>query len=299
MGISPLHSRIQAINEFPTAKTRGELQRFSGMINYYHRFMPGIAFKLAPSHVASAGRGKEITWTPQCQQAFEEAKIARCSSTLLLHPRPDAKTSITAHASDSAIDAQIEQWQKGRWVPLAFFSRKVSAAEHKYSAFDRELSGVYQAVKHFRHFVEAKPFTVYTDHKPLTYALSSTAERSPCQTRQLTFISEFTADIQHIRGKHIVVADALSRINNVTMPTIDFQQLAADQENSSEIHAYRTAISDLVLQDIPFHGISLLCDVSLGKPRPVIPREWTYRVFDAEHSLAHAEKQSSKNVANY
>ena len=36
------------------------------------------------------------------------------------------------------------------------------------------------------------------------------------------------------------------------------------------------------------HGISLLCDVSLGKPRPVIPREWTYRVFNAVHSLALA-----------
>ena len=109
-GISPLPSRIQAINEFPTPKTRRELQRFLGMINYYHRFMSGIAFKLTPLHVASAGRGKEITWAPQCQQAFEEAKIALSSSTLLHHPRPDAESSITVDASDSAISgAQIEQ----------------------------------------------------------------------------------------------------------------------------------------------------------------------------------------------
>ena len=51
-----------------------------------------------------------------------------------------------------------------------------------------------------------------------------------------------------------MVADALSPINNVTMPITDFQQLAANQENSSEILAYRNAISDLVLQDIPFHA---------------------------------------------
>ena len=121
--------------------------------------------------------------------------------------------------------------------------------------------------------MEAKPFTVYTDHKPLTYALSSTVERSPRQTRQLSFISEFTTDIQYIRGKHNVVADALSRINTVAMPAIDFQKLAADQANSDEIHAYRTAISNLVLQDIPFQRVYLLCDVSQGKPRPVIPRE--------------------------
>ena len=28
--------------------------------------------------------------------------------------------------------------------------------------------------------------------------------------------------------------------------------------------------------------------MSLGKPRPVLPKEWTYRVFQAIHSLAHA-----------
>ena len=57
-GIFPLPSRIQAINEFPTPQSRGEFQRFLVMTNYYHLFLPGIAFKLAPLHVASAGRGK-------------------------------------------------------------------------------------------------------------------------------------------------------------------------------------------------------------------------------------------------
>ena len=39
------------------------------------------------------------------------------------------------------------------------------------------------------------------------------------QQRQLSFISEFTTDIQHISGKDNVVADCLSRasINNITL----------------------------------------------------------------------------------
>jgi len=64
---------------------------------------------------------------------------------------------------------------------------------------------------------------VYTDHKPLIFALSSTAERFLRQARQLSFITEFTTDIQYIQGKHNVVADALSRINAVTSFAIDFQ----------------------------------------------------------------------------
>ena len=286
-GIRPLTSRIQAIKEFPIPQTRGELQRFLGMINYYHRFLPRIAPKLAPLHAASAGRGKNISWTPQCQRAFEDAKSALSDCTLLYHPRPDAKTSITVDASDSAIGAQLEQLQRGRWVPIAFFSRKLSATEKSYSAFDRELLGSYEAIKHFRHFVEARPFTLYTDHKPLTYALPSASERSPRQARHLSFIAEFTSDIQYIRGKHNVVADALSRIQAVTTPAIDLYQLAVDQTNSEEIEAYRTSITGLELQDVPFQEVSLLCDVSLGKPRPVVPRSWTYRIFEVIHSLAH------------
>ena len=128
---------------------------------------------------------------------------------------------------------------------------------------------------------------MYTDHKPLTYALLSASERSPRQARHLSFIAEFTSDIQYIRGKHNVVADALPRIQAVRTPAIDLYQLAVDQTNSEEIEAYRTSITGLELQDVPFQNVSLLCDVSLGKPRPVVSRSWTYRVFQAVHSLAH------------
>ena len=157
-------------------------------------------------------------------------------------------------------------------MPIAFFSRKLSTTEKNYSSFDRELLGSYKAIKHFRHFVEARPFTLYTDHKLLTYALPSASERSPRQARHLSFIAEFTSDIQYIRGKHNVVVDALSRIQAVTTPPIDLYQLAVDQSNYEENEAYRTSITGLALQDVPFRDVSLLCDVSLGKPRPVVPR---------------------------
>ena len=158
----------------------------------------------------------------------------------------------------------------------------------KYSTFDNELLAAYQAVRHFRNFVEGKPFTFYTDHKPLTFALSNNADRSPCQSRHLSFIAQFTSDMRHVKGKFNVVADTLSRINAITLPLVDFRQLANDQAASQEIAAYRTSITNLFLRDMSLGDVSLLCDMSLGKPRPVFPKEWIYRVFQAIHSLAHA-----------
>jgi hypothetical protein len=53
---------------------------------------------------------------------------------------------------------------------------------------------------------------VFTDHKPLTYALRRQAEHwTARQQRQLSFIAEFTSDLQHVAGESNVVADVLSR----------------------------------------------------------------------------------------
>ena len=165
---------------------------------------------LAPLHAQTSGKGQSITWSNDCQVAFESVKEALSHVTLLHHPRPDAQTSLTVDASSTALGAQLEQRKGKDWQPIAFFSRKLSSAEVKYSAFDHELLGAYAAIKHFRHFLEGREFTLYTDHKPLTTAVSSQSDRSPRQTRHLSYISEFTTDIQHVQGKHNVVADALS-----------------------------------------------------------------------------------------
>ena len=286
-GIQPLPSRVEAIAKFPVPTTRAALQRFLGMINYYHRFLPGIAATLAPLHEAVHGRGPDISWTDDCQSAFDKAKSALISATLLHHPRTDAKTSITVDASNKAIGAQLEQRQHGHWVPIAFFSRKLSPAEQKYSAFDRELLAAFSAIKHFRHFVEGRSFTLFTDHKPLTYVFGNDVDRSPRQTRHLSFIAEFTTDVQHVKGKFNVVADSLSRIDAVALPTIDYQALASDQAASEEIAAYKTAVTSLVFEYVPFRGVPVLCDISTGTPRPVIPRKWTRPVFESIHCLSH------------
>ena len=123
------------------------------------------------------------------ESAFAAAKVALSKTTLLSHPGKDAETSLTVDASDVAMGGVLEQKIGGRFRPIAFFSKKLSPAEKKYSAFDRELLGIYCAIKHFRNFIEGRCFTVFTDHKPLTTVMSSQTERSPRQTRHLSFIS--------------------------------------------------------------------------------------------------------------
>ena len=59
---------------------------------------------------------------------------------------------------------------------------------------------------------EDRQFQLWTDHRPLTYALSRCTDAwTPRQQRQLSYIAEYTADIQYVPGVENVVADTLSR----------------------------------------------------------------------------------------
>jgi hypothetical protein len=151
--ISPLPSRVEAIVNVPVPTSKVELQRFLGMINFYRRFMPLLAAKLNPLYKATACKGPSITWTADCNVAFATAKTALATATLLHHPDLSVPTSVTVYASGAGLGAELAQLQAGIWRPICFFSRKLSSAETKYSAFDRELLAIYEAIKYFRHHV--------------------------------------------------------------------------------------------------------------------------------------------------
>ena len=70
---------------------------------------------------------------------------------------------------------------------------------------------MYLAVKKFRYSIEGRKFTLFTDHRPLTFVFNNVSVRwSPRQQRHLCFVAEFTTDVRYVPGADNVVADALS-----------------------------------------------------------------------------------------
>lgn len=294
-GIIPLPDKVKAILEFQPPSTVKGLQEFTGMVNFYHRFIPAAAKHMQPLYQIFSKKSKNssqtIQWTDLLLQAFNNTKYALADATLLIHPHPDAPTALTVDASNTAIGGVLEQQINDTWRPLAFFSRQLRPPEQKYSAFDRELLAVYLAIRHFRYFLEGREFVAYTDHKPLTYAMSRLSDPwSARQQRHLSFISEFTTNIQHLPGKANVVADTLSRcFVNSLVADIDYEAMAKDQETDLAVQSFRKAGTALKLEDVPFgdRGATLLCDGSTGQWRPIVPEKWKRKVFLAVHELSH------------
>ncbi|GBM49177.1 Transposon Ty3-G Gag-Pol polyprotein [Araneus ventricosus] len=73
---SPVEAKIQAIVNFPAPKTKTEIRRLIGMIGYYSRYIKDYPKIVEPLTNALRGKNKreQITWTPECQKAFDTIK---------------------------------------------------------------------------------------------------------------------------------------------------------------------------------------------------------------------------------
>ena len=213
-GITPLPDKVEAIRATKPPTTVKELQRFLGMVGYYRKNIRAASTHLDFLFTALEGNPKKLNWTPECQQSFESTKEALAKSALLHHPRPNATLALTTDASKVALGGVLEQRGKNGWEPLAFFSARLRGTQREWPPFDRELLAAFRSIRHFRHMLEGRRFTLYTDHQSLVPALAKKTEpHTARQTYQLSNIAEYTTDIRYLRGKANVVADALSRPN--------------------------------------------------------------------------------------
>ena len=161
-GISPLASAVDAIVNFVRPEKQRASRRYLGMINYYHRFIPNCGDKLTPLNqlLTAANEGHtrlspksnfDLKWDESANSVFIESKQILANATLLVHPDHTAPLNITLNASDFAVGDVLQQYINNVWQPLSFFSKKLTPAGIRYSAFDRELLAVYATIRHFRH----------------------------------------------------------------------------------------------------------------------------------------------------
>ncbi len=94
--------------------------------------------------------------------------------------------------------------------PIAFFSRKLSEMQQKYSVTEIELLAILEAPKEFKGMLWGQDIKVYTDHKNLTRdALGLTSDRVH---RWRLLLEEYAPKIISIKGILNTVADAILQL---------------------------------------------------------------------------------------
>ena len=298
-GIRPLPERVEAIRNYQRPTTVKELKSFLAVINFYRRFIPNAVVAQIPLLDMTPGSGNKrndkslLEWTEPSVSAFEQCKQQLANAALLAHPARNAEMSLWVDASNTAAGAVLHQVVNGHVQPLGFFSKRFDKAQLRYSTYDRELTAIYLAVRHFKYMLEGRNCHIYTDHKPIVFAFQQNLEKaSDRQARQLDFIGQITTDIRHVAGKENCAADLLSRILAIhAMPMVDFDALATDQETDDELLAIREGKLKTSLNlkqfTVPGTAQQLYCDCSGSRIRPFITKRFRHIFLQATHNLSH------------
>lgn len=306
-GILPMQEKVKSIQEFPRPETIEQLRRFLGMINFYRSHLDHAAdHQLLLNkylHKTKKRDKTKIEWNQESIEAFEKCKNSLANASMLSYPLPQASLALFCDASNTGVGAVLQQKINDKWQPLGYFSKGLTSTQKKYSTYDRELLAIYLGIVHFRNLIEGRELTVFTDHKPLTYAFSkhSSDKETPRRTRQLLYISEFTSNIQYVTGNDNAVADALSRtVESIVCPTnIDFDEVAQAQETDQQLSDFLARSNkEQRLQRIhsPLCNSPIYCNINKDCVRPYIPEQFRKLVFDKSHSISHPGIRSTRKI---
>ena len=109
---------------------------------------------------------------------------------------PDYSETFEVYTDASATQLGAVITQKNR--PLAFFSRKLSDTQKRYSVTKIELLAIVETLKEFKGMLWGQKLIVYTDHQNLVRdALGSTSDRV---YRWRLNLEEYGPKIIHIEG---------------------------------------------------------------------------------------------------
>ena len=229
-GIKPNTKKVDAILQMQLPKTRRDLRKFIGMVNYYRDMWPHRSETLAPLTALTSSKVK-FQWTETCAKAFNTMKKIIAKQILLAYPDFNQPFHVHTDASKLQLGAVISQHDK----PIAFYSRKLNPAQTRYTTTERELLSIVETLKEFRNILLGQQIIIHTDHENLTYKQLN----SDRVLRWRLYIEEYGPEIRYVKGKHNIVADALSRLDKME-----------DNVPATSPEAYYSLFEDFQMQEI-------------------------------------------------
>nr|CAH7712901.1 unnamed protein product [Callosobruchus chinensis] len=209
-GIAIDPQRIANIQQFPRPRNIRELRGFLGLTSYCRRFCENFSDLTLPL-LSLLKKSVKWEWRENQEVAFRRLKEVFCSVSIVAHPDFSKEFIIQCDSSGFALGGCLYQSDdKGDKSIIAFTSRTLHGSELSYTVTEKELLALVHCLRTWRVFILGYRVRVLTDHKSITFLLS-TRMRNARLTRWVLFIQEYDLYIEHIPGNQNVIADWLSR----------------------------------------------------------------------------------------
>jgi transposase InsO family protein len=203
-GVAMDKLKVQAVLDWPVPKSARAVRGFLGLAGYYRRFIRNFGVIAAPLTALLKKEG--FRWSEDAARAFRALQTALTTAPVLQLPAFDREFIVECDASGSGFGAVLHQGAG----PVAFFSRPIAPRHARLAAYERELIGLVQAVRHWRPYLWGRRFLVRTDHRSLRFLLDQRLTTIP-QHQWASKLLGFDFVVEYKPGAQNVVADALSR----------------------------------------------------------------------------------------
>ena len=232
--VAPPEERMESIRDWPSPRTRGELQRFLGAVGFFRSCVPGMAPLAAPLYRKLSKEGGPFPLTDEEEDAIEHLKNAVQDSGINAPGGDDFETHLVTDASASGMGAALLHIHPitEEIRVLGFWSHHLSPAERNYAATKLELMGIVRAMEHFEDLIVADEVVVHTDHKPLL-GLIWAKDPPAVIWRWLERLFSFRFQLRHISGRDNALADFLSRLP-LTGEVAAISAIAWEEEQSKD-----------------------------------------------------------------
>ena len=206
-GLSPDPEKVKAIVAIPLPEDKRALLRFRNIVKYQGKFIPGESNITAPLR-AMLKEDAVWCWQPEHTAAVNQLKGILSSKPVLKFDDVKKPVTLQSDASQHGLGACL--LQEGQVV--AYASRALVGPELHYAQLEKELLAVVFATNKFHQYIYGKEIDAQTDHKPLEVIMKKPIGNATARVQRMMLkLQRYSIKLVYVPGKHLHVADALSR----------------------------------------------------------------------------------------
>ncbi len=141
MTVTPLKTRIDAIQNLPKPTTVKQCKSFCGVVNFLAMFCPELQALLKLIYQLTR-KGHPFVWTALHDEAFEKVKQRLVNPPVLRCPTPHGRFILYSNTSRKHYGSALWQVQDGKHKLLGYASKTLPPACENYSVTELEMYGL-------------------------------------------------------------------------------------------------------------------------------------------------------------
>ncbi len=190
---------VGQFRDFVRPVNKSQLTSFLGLCNFYSHFIPHSASVATPLYLLLRRTSPDIIpWSDDLNKCFVDVISSVVShSSLVISIVTDVRCVFT-DASSRGIGGVLCVYRSEKWVPCAFYSRKLLDRETKFSATELEDLALLETVEFFKMYLSGFHFRAYTDHQALVGVLDGVPSSAKL-TRWKLRLAEFDVELVYVK----------------------------------------------------------------------------------------------------